>query len=98
MACITSSTRTRIIASIAAKEAVLAALYVAYTAAATEFEEYKFNSGEGSQQAKYRNLNEIKTNIDSLESEIDSLYRRLAGKGVINMNLRRKHGAYQGGY
>ncbi|MCK5127566.1 MAG: hypothetical protein KAR42_15020 [candidate division Zixibacteria bacterium] len=94
MACITSSTRTRISASIAAKEAVLVSLYAAYSAAATEIEEYRFDSGEGNQRVTYRNLNEIKTNIDALESEIDSLYRRLAGKGVINMNLRRKHGAY----
>jgi len=98
MACITPSTRIRIEARIAAKETALAALDIAFIAASTEIEEYRFDSGEGSQRAKYRNLNEIKTNIDGLESEIEALYRRLAGKGVVNITLRRKHGVYQGGY
>lgn len=52
-------------------------------------ESYRFDSGDGSQQTKKRNLNELKTQIDKLESEVDSICRQLDRKGLTNIALRR---------
>ena len=95
MACITSSTRTRILERIAVKEAALSAADDAYTAALTEVEEYRLATGEGTQQMKYRDLKSIEDTISRLEAQIDALHRRLDGKGLANFNLRRKrHSGY----
>ena len=92
MSCIDSSTRTRILAQISKIETQLTALDTAFTEAVAnaEVESYKFDSGEGSQQVKRRDPNDIQKLIDKLESRLAYLYRRLDGKGLVNMNLRRR--------
>lgn len=95
MACINTSTRARLIASLAKKEAQLLKAEEAYDDALTSIKEYRFDSGEGSQRTEYRSVNELKTTIDALETEIEAIHRRLNGTGLVNINLRRKrYGRY----
>jgi len=95
MSCRNIARRARIIATIQIKQIQLAKLYATFERALeTDAERYKFDSNEGSQQTWRRKLDDMKSVIDSLESEIDSLYRRLEGAGIVNMNLRRKRGPF----
>jgi multidrug resistance efflux pump len=90
MACITQSTRTRLEARLAVKEAQLAEADTAYSAALTEVKEYRLNTGEGTQQMEYRDLKGLEDTITRLEAQIEAIYRRLSGKGLVNFTLRRK--------
>jgi len=90
MTCITSSTKTRLEARLAVKIAQLEKADEAYDASLTEVEEYRLNTGEGTQQMKYRDLKGLEDTISRLEAQIDAIYRRLEGKGIMNLNLRRK--------
>ena len=48
-------------------------------------ESYRFDSGEGSQQTKYRTLKEVKDAIRELESELADI----EGKGIVTFGTRR---------
>lgn len=87
---LTSTTRTEIENEIIAKEAQLALANTALSNALTEIASYRLDTGEGSQQTKYRGLNELQMAVEMLEANIRSLYRRLNGTGIMNLNLRRK--------
>lgn len=63
--------------------------------ASTEVEEYKLNTGEGMQQTKYRDLEQIQKQISKVEYMIDWILNKLHGWGLVNLNLRRK-GYYDG--
>ena len=52
-------------------------------------ESYKFDSGDGSQQAKKRKLSDLKEQIEKLEAEICALQSRLKGNGVVSVSTRR---------
>ena len=89
--CLNSSERTRIRALIVEKEDQLAVANATYLKALqSDAEQYKLDTGEGSQMTKKRKLSEIKEAIDSLQQEIENLYRRLRCGGLVKMNLRRK--------
>lgn len=92
MSCITSAERARIVAQINTKQAQLEAANAAYTAALSnvEIQTFRFDSGEGSQSTTRRKPAEISSEITRLESELNRLYRRLDGGGIVNMNLRRR--------
>ena len=53
-------------------------------------EEYKLDSGEMEQRVRRRKVKELADLQENLESEIDSIYRRLNGGGLVSLNLRRK--------
>ena len=92
MAFVSSITRARIIADITTKEAQIAAANDTLTSMLSqEFEEYKFNSNEGMQQVRQRRLDELLKLIEHLEAHVNLLYRRLSGKAVHNLNVRRKN-------
>jgi len=85
------TTRTRLKARLEKKEDLLDKLYITYDELISDgTESYRFDSGDGSQQAKKRKLSEVKDQIDQLESEIESLQRRISGKGLTNIALKRR--------
>ena len=91
MACINSTTRTRLLARLAKREASLVIVEVTYDEAlAVNLEMYRFDSTEGEQTSKRRKLQDLKDQVDSLQAEIDNIRRRLSGQGIVNMNLRRR--------
>lgn len=100
MACPSSSLRARYLARLQSIETKLEYLDEAYDAAVqnSEVEEYRFNSGEGSQQTKRRKPEEIRKEIEALEASYDRYYRKLTGGGLTNLNLRRKRFSYGGVY
>lgn len=91
MACLTSTERASILASIAEKEDQLTKANETYTALLQRtHDEYRFNSGEGSEWVVARKLKDLQEAIEFLERSINLLYRRLNHKGVVAINLRRK--------
>jgi polyhydroxyalkanoate synthesis regulator phasin len=85
------SERARIQALIDTKTAQLAIANETYTKIlANEIEEYRFDSNEGSQRARRYKMSELKTQIDSLEAEIERLQRRLKSGGLVSVTLRRQ--------
>ena len=99
MSCLTAATIASLQDRITTLQTRLAIADLAYDAALTEIEEYRFDSGVGSQRVRYRKLEELQKAIDSIDSRINSLQRRLTGKGISNMSLRRKAGfGFRGGF
>lgn len=101
MALTKSARRTQLLADLARVDAQLTKLYAAYDEALenVEVESYRFDSGEGQQQAKRRKPGEIQDLIDELEAKRDRIQRKLCqGGGLVNMNLRRKSGYVRGYY
>ncbi|KPK96023.1 hypothetical protein AMJ80_02465 [bacterium SM23_31] len=89
MPCLTAERRARLESTLARKETQLSNLYTAidnFDGVAS----YKFDSGEGMQQTKYRDYKELQDIIDRVEAEIERLSRILGGKGLQNIVLRRK--------
>lgn len=89
MSCLTTERRADLQEKLTKKEAQLTVLYAAFE----NFDgvrEYRFDSGEGMQQTKYRSLPEIQKTIDIIESQIERIKRQLNGTGLNNIVLRRK--------
>lgn len=78
----------RIQARITALETQQTALDAAI-AAGNEIGEYRFDSGEGSQRVRYKSIKTLLESSYNLDRRIESLYRKLQGTGLVNMNLRR---------
>ena len=90
MSCLNSSTRTVLLARLAKREASLVIAEASYDELlASNVEMYRFDSTEGEQTTKRRKIQEMRDQIQSLESEIDNIRRRLNGTGIVNMNMRR---------
>lgn len=90
MPCLSRSRRTTLQQRLARREASLVIVENTYDKLlATGVEEYKFDSTEGRQETRRRELGDVKKQIDSLTAEIDSITRKLAGNGIVNLNLRR---------
>ena len=53
--------------------------------------QYRFDSGEGSQQVSYYKPNEMMDSIRFAEGRVNRLRRELRGSGVITANMRRRH-------
>lgn len=93
MSCLSASEKARLMAELTDKQTQLAELKVAYSASLTGgIKSYKFDSGEGSQSVTYTSPKDLKDLIDETESEINALYRRLGGKSLVNIELRRQSG------
>lgn len=88
MAFFTSSRQSSIRARITRKETSLTNLYVIYDSL-NEDKEHRFDSGEGSQRTQFRDIDKVGEEIRKTEKELDALYRKLNGTGVVNINLRR---------
>ena len=91
MPVLNTTRRARLIARLQTKKAQLAIANETYSELlAQPIENYKFDSGEGRQEATRRKLEALKDQIDSLEAEIDQIHNQLEGAGVVNLNLRRR--------
>jgi hypothetical protein len=98
MSCLSSSDKARLQAELTDKQTQLDELKAAYTASLKGgVKSYKFDSGEASQAVVYTSPKDLKDLIDETESEINALIRRLGGKGLVNIELRRQSGTYPGG-
>jgi predicted RNase H-like nuclease (RuvC/YqgF family) len=90
MAYLTAAQIARIQARIASKEAAVIALEATLSDAMVAAQSYRLTSADSSTSTEYRSLHEIRNNIRILEREIDSLYRKLSGTGVVTQQLRRR--------
>jgi hypothetical protein len=92
MGCLSSSEITAIKGKIADLDALIEAAEAAYLKSLTnsEIEEYRFDSGDGSQKTVRRSPKEIREEIEALLSRRGRLVRQLNGTSNINLTLRRK--------
>jgi len=97
MSCLSATKKADYTARITRLQTSLAILEDTYDkAAARDVESYKFDSGEGSQQAKSRNLEDLDKQIRSLQSRIDYYQAKLDGTGLVSQRFRRKSGTLRG--
>jgi hypothetical protein len=91
MTCITPTRYARIEAKIVTKEAQLVLAQAALDAALpnAEVSEYEFDSGEGRQQVKRRNVTQLQKTVKTLEDELDSLYQQKEGTGITRRRITR---------
>lgn len=91
MAYLPPDIRARIEAQITSKTEQLAAVNTAYLNSLTnaEIQTYTLDTGEGKQSTTRRKPEELQRAIRILETDLERLYRRLNGGGLVNMNLRR---------
>ena len=61
-----------------------------YALVLSNVDSYTFNSGSGSQTVKRRDLPTLRDTYDWVKNEIRWYEQKLAGGGVMNLNLRRK--------
>lgn len=91
MSCLTSRRRAWIQLLITKKEAQLLKAWATFEALLEQQQKsYKFDSKEGYQSLENIDIEKLQNVIDTLESEITALYRKLACKGILALNLRRK--------
>ena len=92
MSCLSTTTRTEKEAELAKHIARLARYEAALDSALDSgLESYRFDSGEGSQQAKMLSIDKLEKNIGFLQSRINRLRGELRGTGVMTTNMRRRH-------
>ena len=93
MSCLSTAQKARYEAKIATYTTLVVAAETALEEAlARPLESYKFDSGEGSQQAKSRKLAELEKTLRSLESRLDYYQNKIDGKGLYSPRFRRKSG------
>lgn len=92
MSGLTASVRARIQARITKLEAAIDAAEDTLLELMSSAEEsYKFDSREGSQQLKNKDVTQLQQTIDDMYTQLEHLYQRLGGIGIMRLNLRRKH-------
>lgn len=58
--------------------------------AMTEIQSYKFDSNEGSQQVKYRDLEEMQKAQRYLQAQIDYYQTKICGQGLTRIGMQRR--------
>lgn len=97
MGCLTQSEVTELQAKADRIAGQLALLYTAFDNALglADIEEYRFDSGDGTQRTLRRDPGTLEKMIRGLESRYEWYVNKIRGKGITNMNLRRdKAGRY----
>ena len=94
MTCLTSTQKAVIEAKIVKLNTLIDAAETALLGSITnsEVEEYRFDSGDGSQKAVRRDPNQIEKLIQNLTSRRDRLIREIAGTLNVVMKFRRNRG------
>ncbi len=90
MVCLSSTRITEINAIITNLEAALAVAWASYTETLNPAQDYRIDTGEGSQRVKRRDPTEMFNQIQALQRQIDYWNAKLNGTGIKKMNLRRK--------
>lgn len=86
--------RTALLARKARYETMLEAAYDAVDTMSSQalvVERFNFDSGEGSQAASNRELEQLQKQILFYEAQIAHLDQRLNGLGVVNMTMHRRY-------
>ena len=92
MSCLSTTVRAEKEAELAKYIARLAKYEAALDSALDSgLESYRFDSGEGSQQAKLMSTDKLEKGIGFLQSRINRLSGELRGTGVMTTNMRRRH-------
>lgn len=87
---LTTDRITRIEAQIARCEAMRDALDATIlSVSGRTLKEYRMDTGEGSQRGEVQDIQHLLDQYSFLESRIEHLYAKLAGRGVTNMRMRR---------
>lgn len=90
MAQLFTNKHNRIVARIAQKEALLADLDTVLSSALQEgVKEYSFKSGPGEENVTNFSPASLRKQIAILESEIEHLYQKIEGTGVVKFKIRR---------
>lgn len=97
MGCLTATQRATIEAQIVKIDALIAAGEDALLEAIgnSEVEEYRFDSGDGSQRTRRRNPNQINQLIDDLTARRNRLQRKLDGTMNVTLAFRRRGYCYR---
>lgn len=97
MACLSSSTRTRLLAQLETLEAQLDALNTTILSAYSDNNKsYTLDTGAGRQSATKRDLDSLEDSRSKLEAKINRLRNRLNFNTIVNLNLRRTRGGVVG--
>lgn len=92
MSCISTTVRAEKEAELARYVAKLAKYEAALDSALESgLESYRFDSGEGSQQAKILSIDKLEKGISFTQSRINRLRGELRGTGIMTTNMRRRH-------
>lgn len=99
MTCISSTKKARLEARLVIIRTQISEAETALSSALSNgvIESYTFDSGEGRQQTKNRNLKQLTDILDHLYATEDSILKRLSGTGLVNINIRRHIGRNFGG-
>jgi hypothetical protein len=91
MLTLSSSRRARIQARITALDAQITAMETAMeNAVAKDVEEYTFNSGDGSQRAVNRDLDQMQKTLDNLYRIREHQHNILKGRGIMRATINRR--------
>lgn len=92
MACLPQSLYIKYTNDLARVRSQIAKLEIAIDSALdnSEIEEYSFNSGEGQQRTKRRDIDKLLKTLSKLENRERWLINKLGGRSLMNVNLRRK--------
>lgn len=90
MASTITQKRTKWSETLAKLEAQMVALDAAILKAMTEIESYKFDSNEGAQQVKYRDLDKMLKSQTILQKQIDWYERKICGQGIRRFSMKRQ--------
>jgi len=90
MVCLQSSRITEIQSTITNLQAALVIANASYLEALNPAQDYRVDTGEGSQRVKRRDPTGLLNSITSIQRQIDYWTRKLNGTGITRMNLRRK--------
>ena len=98
MGCLTSTKRAILQARIDKLDEQIDALETALDGAIVTMgvEDFRFDSGDGSQRQTNRNPKEINDLLDDLNARRDRYQRILDGTGVVSIGLRRQSGGIYG--
>ena len=91
MSCTLSTKRARWRSRLAKLEAQLVLIDTTYDELATKpYDQYRFDTGEGSQHVRNKSLAELAKEQTRLQAEIDRLNNLICGSGITRISVNRR--------